>query len=583
MATKTFKSNTYDGRYLELKLEQTQDIENNKSTIKWTLSSIGGSVNFYSILATSIKINGTGVYSKGYTDWSTESFPAAKGSTSGSITVTHNTDGSLTVPVVFSTAVYSSAYQKDYGGNYELTENPRAATITSAPSFNDESSPKITYNNTAGSAVTTLDVCITKSDKNTAIASYRSVSKTGTEYTFSFTDAERKALRQYLNVQGGSKTVYFLIRTKIGSDYYYNAVGKTASIKDGKPIIEASAYDTGTISTQLTGDSDKLIKGYNTLNARITATAQKEASIVSTSITNGSNTVSGSSAIYNNTESNTVTFSATDSRGFTTSKTITLDMVSYIKPTCILSVTAPTTDGVMALEIEGSYYDGSFGLLENALAVAYRIKAGNGDYGEWQEATPEIKDNGYTVQVTVTELDYRQSYTVQARAIDLASGRQGVESNEYTVKTIPVFDWGANDFSVNVPMSIEGQPLADFVIETGTASMGSNGTWQWRKWASGKAECWGKRNYGNMGVSTAWGGMFLSTTFTQNLPSGLFNSTPETMDIRIAHTDHGAGFIVTESATGASKTSTGDFAVCRATSLTLQQVYIGFNIIGTWK
>ena len=93
-STLTLKSDGYGGRILRLYCTQTKDISNNKSKISWTLYSEGGSVNYYSTGPTTVKINGTQVYYKERADWTTYEFPAAKGSVSGSIYVSHNSNGS---------------------------------------------------------------------------------------------------------------------------------------------------------------------------------------------------------------------------------------------------------------------------------------------------------------------------------------------------------------------------------------------------------------------------------------------------------------------------------------------------------
>lgn len=80
----TFRSNSYDGR--QLRLEVWQD----GGYLKWTLYSEGGSTQFYTIYNLSISIAGTNVYSPGTVGWSTQKFPAAKGSTGGSVWVGHS-------------------------------------------------------------------------------------------------------------------------------------------------------------------------------------------------------------------------------------------------------------------------------------------------------------------------------------------------------------------------------------------------------------------------------------------------------------------------------------------------------------
>lgn len=122
----TFTSNSYSGRTLKLTITETVNVVNNTSTLKWTLTSSGGSDTYYSIAPTTVKINGTEVYKKGATAWDDRVFPAATGSKTGTITVNHNSDGKKTVTVVFDTAVwYSSA--SSYGGSMKLTDIDRSA------------------------------------------------------------------------------------------------------------------------------------------------------------------------------------------------------------------------------------------------------------------------------------------------------------------------------------------------------------------------------------------------------------------------------------------------------------------------
>lgn len=126
----TWRSDAYDGRYLELTITESIDTVNNKSTLYWTLTSAGGSSSYYTVDATTVTINGVTVYSKGRTYWSDKVFPAAKGSVSGSVTVAHNSDGSKTINVGFSTRVYVFGSQ-EYGGTMTLTKIDRTAPSVS--------------------------------------------------------------------------------------------------------------------------------------------------------------------------------------------------------------------------------------------------------------------------------------------------------------------------------------------------------------------------------------------------------------------------------------------------------------------
>ena len=101
----SLNTSSYEGRYLQLSWTQTKDVANNRSTIKWTLSSIGGTEVYYSTGATTVKINGTQVYYKDRMDWTTYAFPAAKGSVSGTTTINHASDGTGSITVELTTLV----------------------------------------------------------------------------------------------------------------------------------------------------------------------------------------------------------------------------------------------------------------------------------------------------------------------------------------------------------------------------------------------------------------------------------------------------------------------------------------------
>lgn len=130
----TWKSNTYDGRYLQLTITESVNVAANTSTLTWTLQSVGGAVNYYTVDETTVTINGTQVYHKARTYWDAKVFPAAKGSTSGTITVAHGSDGKKSITVGFSTRVYVYG-STDYGGSMTLTNIDRTApTVTLATS-----------------------------------------------------------------------------------------------------------------------------------------------------------------------------------------------------------------------------------------------------------------------------------------------------------------------------------------------------------------------------------------------------------------------------------------------------------------
>ena len=127
----TFTSNSYQGRYLQLSVvESAVDSVANTSTLTWTLTSTGGESNYYTIDATTVTINGTQVYYKARTAWDSYEFPAKKGSTSGTLVVPHNDDGTKNITIVFTTRVYVFGVV-DYGGTMDLTSIDRTAPTVS--------------------------------------------------------------------------------------------------------------------------------------------------------------------------------------------------------------------------------------------------------------------------------------------------------------------------------------------------------------------------------------------------------------------------------------------------------------------
>ena len=143
------QTSSYEGRYLKLTVtEESYSIANNTSTVRWKLESIGGSVNYYTIYNWGVWVNGQQIYGTQTTNWNTYNFPAATGSTTGTITVNHKSDGSAD-PVGFELkgSVYYNR-SNSYTGSISLTNIPRQANITSAPDFNDEASPRFSVKST---------------------------------------------------------------------------------------------------------------------------------------------------------------------------------------------------------------------------------------------------------------------------------------------------------------------------------------------------------------------------------------------------------------------------------------------------
>ena len=249
----SIQTNSYGGRYLRLTVyEESYSIPNNTSTVRWTLESIGGNTNtYYTIYQCRVVVNGQTVYNPGTVGWSTYRFPAAKGSTGGTITVSHNSDGSHPgISFQLHGAVY---YNRDdnRSGSIPLTHIPRYASITK---FNvnkrDETSVSIDY-----AVSNTCDAVWYSSNNGSSWASLPSNKivtglSAGTGYNFKL-----RVRRQDSQLTTDSGTVY-------QTTYPYPSISKYNNIKIGESInLELTNPLKRNCTAYLVGDNnaEKLI------------------------------------------------------------------------------------------------------------------------------------------------------------------------------------------------------------------------------------------------------------------------------------------------------------------------------------
>ena len=278
-----FTSKSYEGRYLQLTITESVNVVENTSTLTWVLQSLGGSVNYYTTGPTTVTINGTQVYYKARTAWSTSQFPAAKGSTSGTITVAHDSNGSKSISVGFSTAIYTSTVT-EHGGTMTLSNIDRAAPSVSVNvSSITANSIKITVSSsaTANKWWYSLNGASSWVEFNSSSGASKETTVTGLSPNTSYT-VQACARKSYNGVDGysGKTTVKTLGGSVLSSVSTLTADNATAKI-----TLSATVYDTsykhklvlkdgGTTVLTLTGLS--LSNGSNT----ITLTASQRSSIL---------------------------------------------------------------------------------------------------------------------------------------------------------------------------------------------------------------------------------------------------------------------------------------------------------------
>lgn len=275
----TWNSASYEGRYLSLTISETVDVINNRSTLNWTLSSIGGSVNYYTVDETTVTINGSQVWHKARTDWDSKVFPAAKGSVSGSLQVAHNGDGSKSITVGFSTRVYVYGPQ-EYGGTMTLTKIDRAAPTVSCSVSN------ITANGfkISASSNVTADIWEYSTNSGSDYTRFSSTAGTSASTTLSSLSANTsysvrvRARKKSNQVYGTSSTVSAktLGGSVLTSAPTITADASTVTFSIGATVYDGAFYNRLQIrngsTTVVTIDLGRLTAGTSNRSVTLTAT-----------------------------------------------------------------------------------------------------------------------------------------------------------------------------------------------------------------------------------------------------------------------------------------------------------------------
>ena len=600
--------------------QDSQSIANNSSVVGWHLQLIasGGSISSSSSKSWSVTVNG-----KNYsgTDTVGISSGATKTLASGSTTIAHNADGTKTFSFSFSQQ-FDISYSgvgwigtKSGSGSGTLTTIPRTSSVSST-SGNIGENITITINRASSSFTHTLTY-----DFNGLTGTIATkTSSTSISWTIPTSFADRipgaKSSRGKIickTYNGGT-----LIGTsECTFDAYVNSTNK--------PTLSPTVKDTNATTIALTGDENKFIKYYSSAKFSFGASAKNGATIKTYSLIVGSQQTSNSTGTFQNVDSASFVFGVIDSRGFSTIKTVNKTLINYVKLTCAMTVSNPTASGECQIKITGNYFSGNFGATSNKLTVQYKMN----DNG-WTTATATVSGTTYTATINLTGLDYTQSYTFQARAIDKLAT---VTSGSKSVKSTPIFDWGSDDFHFHVDVvSNQSLRIGKYKYLYGTGNDGSNvtlayvnqtnnasefgtstlhttiksgdvPTWysgidgkNYDIWtskdcvrsSSGSCQTWRFPNgmqvsiiqvYGTWNITTAWGNVYSSPFIGAQSFNIAFLEVP-----RVIINAHGAGTAIMVCQAGAPTTSaTGSIYLWKPTQQTGVKNYIEYIAIGRWK
>lgn len=300
------------------------------------------------------------------------------------VTITHGTDGKKTIAI--------SAYIKhqkfnssSHGFNVKLADIARQANLLTVTNFNDTTNPTITYNNPAGEAVTELTAYLSFMDSGgNADITPRALSKTGSSYTFSLTQAERVKLLQK-TPNSNNLSLYCIVKTTIAGNNYFSTLTCTMSVSSATPTITSCSYaDINATTTAITGNNQQIIQ--NNSNVRFTftgLTAVKYSTLQGISVTvNGvtkSQALSGTTAnatidfgTINVSSNTTAKITLRDSRNNVRIQNLTITMLAWALPNAVITCARRSN----FYEETDLNVDGSISSLagHNTMSLSFRYK-----------------------------------------------------------------------------------------------------------------------------------------------------------------------------------------------------------------
>ena len=459
------KTDVLDDSYFWVQWSQnSQNIEDNSTIINWSCGFHPGHKYYLNaIKMSSVVINGVEVYSGGtysnITDYQDRTFASAV------LKIAHTPDGSKSFTISgFSGWIYASGNTYASSQTFTLPTIPRASSV-SCSTANIGSNATITINRASTSFTHTLTYSFGSLSGTIATKT----SSTNISWTIPTT-----FYGQIPNAKSGTGTITcdtYSGSTLIGS----KSTSFTATVSESasKPTLSPTAVDSNSATTALTGNNSKFIKYYSNASVATGAQARNSATLKSQKITCGAKSITSASGTINAVESGSFTFSATDSRGYTTTQTLNKTLIEYIKLTCSLNAGAPTTAGVATLKISGNYWNGTFGKVANTLTVQYRYKAQGGSYGSWTTVSATKSNNTYNATATISGLNYQTTYVFQARAVDKLAT---INTDEQARRTTPIFDWSKNDFNVNGTLKVNNTNIFDLIYPVGSFYISAKST-----------------------------------------------------------------------------------------------------------
>lgn len=584
-----------------------------KVRILWKSTQSGDSWNGYTRTAKYyISINGEAEreYTVSYT------LPQASTNTilDTTISVTHKGDGSGTVKVRTWMDTRISAGVVEKTQSLTLTTIPRASTITSASNITLGTPCAIRWTPLSTAFRYKLNFSLSGYSYTTgAIHPNTIAAYTYTGYTPSIADVAPKITSK---PPTGTMTVTLYTYSDSNASVQIGSASSTTftvTVPDNestKPTV------TMTLSpvTPYTKFASLYLQGRSKVKATFSGSGKYGASV--TSYNMQADEVNYASPYTSDTlkKSGSVTIvgTATDSRGFSGTSSQSINVIAYDPPYIAPSegyksvvCERSTSDGTPSdkgtyLHIKGTrnYTKINTNGIVNTCSVRCRYKPEGGswshDPGEgvgvllWTDTStdefdvllPDIVSNtmlSYMVELNIIDDTYTPSamvFNIPSEAIDfeLREGGKGAAFGKHAVtENLLECTW---DAKFHKGLSMQGEPVADFIVEQGII-----GNWYCRKWYSGFAECWYKRN-ADVNVDAKWGTALYYGTVAATYYPFTFAEIPSCQITCEYGTDNVSLFPATSGNSSTGRTPT--VMLCR-TDAKLVNVNIQYYAYGRWK
>lgn len=359
-------------------------------------------------------------------EYLTNDYPFKRVSGSGSLvsgayvydfTITHEDDGSKTIPI-YALIPLSSTYGVNWtvNQNIELPKIPRSNTATY--SYTTLGKPiTININKSSASFTTTVSIMFSKEGTEDKFADKDIATKTAeTQLIYNMSETFKNTLLGF-NKKSQKVTAYLTLYTYSGDTLLaIKQYSFVLPLENTPPIVSATYEDTNATTIALTGNSSKIIKYVSQPKVVITATPQQMADIVSYStIWGNSSSTTKETTFINGIDSNILQVSVKDSRNWvgTISYDITENYIEYIKLGFEkFTLERPeTTSNTINANLNGVWFNGSFGASANTLELKFRYKEKNGEYGEYQSLTLTTNENNFSFNGSIgSSFNYQKQY-----------------------------------------------------------------------------------------------------------------------------------------------------------------------------